>query len=449
MKRFTGILIFALWLAGVSWYWRGFVSLAPAATVRTESSVWLGTTSANELMLARMRYADATNTRVERSGPIEFWSLPGCQKTHELLTSEDAIIAGPLPRNGDILIRRKGRLVLLNAYSGQTVASFPDVPEAREFARIPDKPEVLIADRTDAHLFEFGQETPRWTAPVTWLRGQPAGGFVSVSWRSAKSPTASKAKATLLNLDTGEPDHRFDHLGRIFNIVLSPNGKWAIVQINRDKMTPFRIVLCDVNTGQVLWTLPGTTGVDEPAFSADGQEVHATVLSPDRKRIIQRWQSQDGSPRPDLKPGEASPLNRDPTNGQYGYWYSGGRNADTALKRTLDQMNNYFGSKGIRLYLDLGSPRVYVRDLRTQEILGPLPAESQFTYLPGRKGLISFHYPYLRYYSLPPHRDYWWLAGWAVLPPLSLVALTKCWKRWRLRRTTRHLFPNAQPRPVG
>jgi hypothetical protein len=425
MKRFAGILIFAAWLAGVTWYWREFVSLAPTATVRTEASVWLGMTSANELMLARMRYADATNTRVERCGPIEFWSLPECRKTHELLGAEDVIISGPLLRTGDVLIRRKGRLVLLNAYTGQTVASFPDVPEAREFARVLDKPEVLIGDGKTVQLFELGRETPRWAAPVTWIRGRPSGGFVSVSGRSSTSPTAGKTKATLLNVDTGEFDHRFDHLGKVVNTVLSLDAKWAIIHINPDKTTPFRTVVCDVTTGRILWTLPQRSGVNEPVFSADGREVHATALSPDRRPVIQRWQSQDGSPLPDLKPGGSSPLNRDPTNGQYGYWYFGGRNSDTWLKRSVDRMNNYFGSKGIGFYLDLGAPRAYVRDLKTQEILGPLPAESEFTYLPGRQGLISFQHPYLRYYSLPPHRDYFWLAAWALTPPALVIAFTR------------------------
>src|SRR5688572_10750514 len=126
MKRFAGILILAIWLAGVTWYWWEFVSLAPSATVRTKASVSLGTTSADELMLAHMRYADSSNKRVERCGPIEFWSFPECRKTHEFLDGDDVIVSSPFRQDGDVLIRRNGRLVLVNPYAGQTIADLPD-----------------------------------------------------------------------------------------------------------------------------------------------------------------------------------------------------------------------------------------------------------------------------------------------------------------------------------
>ena len=98
-------------------------------------------------------------------------------------------------------------------------------------------------------------------------------------------------------------------------------------------------------------------------------------------------------------------------------------------------------------------------EVETGQVVGPLPdypGDTSFVFLRDRPALVCATLGEIAYYELPAHRTYRWLVGWSLLPPLSLIALLKGWKRWRLRRTTpegdhspSNLVPNAQPSPLG
>lgn len=466
MKRIVGLLMLGMWLAAVTWYWWANVPLAATRTAQKPANTQVcSLTPSGDLPLVHLRFTNGSRGPVTNCRPMEFWRFPECRKVRELFDQNDEIIAGPLYYSREVLIRRDGRLRVVNSESGETIGELPDVLGVRRFAVLPGNRQVLIDDNRDIHLYEFGQETPRWTASQMRLRG-PAegdpivGDLVTVAPRSQKNSGLGSGTA-VLSLDTGKLDPRFDHLGRLNHIRLAPNGRFALVTTywSPATRTPERAFLCDIASGEVLWTFPGVVVfANHPTFNADGDEVLGYEMAPEKRLKPACWSSLDGSPLPLPPPQDLMRLRYASADGRFIVRRSE-INGSSLANRAVASINNF--AARYRLGFSIMNFRTgpALLEVETGHVVGPLPdnpGDTNFVFLRDRPALVCATLGEISYYELPARRNSQWLVGWALVPPLSLAAILQFWKGWRLRRSTRRverpredLAPNAQPGPLG
>ncbi len=448
----------AVWIASVVWHWHGNVPLAATKIARlTPAAMASVLTPGGELLLLQRRWQNGPGSPVVRCGPIEYWTFPECRKVREFLTAADVIIDGPAPRTWEMLVRRNGRLLLVDAEVGQVLMPLPDIPDACRFALSPGRKEILIADNKDTVCIDLRSAATRWRIEDCSFEREATSELFLAIPRSQFQSGSFRADRRVHRLATGEPDPRFDHLGAISSLTLSANGELAIVNarpappgggspatVNRFGGQPRVTTVCRVSTGESLWTVPATTF---PAFSADDQEVHSHRVGKDRLLYPSRWRAVDGDRLPDFEPGDPSPLIQQSADGQFAFLHQ--QLEETPFKKLVIRAAHELGRHGVRIALAVTPPRTFLRETATGRNLGPLPMHASHQFLTRSNGLVSIDHQFLRYYALPPRRDYGWLARWALLPPLGIVlagclgrrALVK-WKRARAQ-------PAAQPPAIG
>jgi uncharacterized protein YlzI (FlbEa/FlbD family) len=405
------------------------------------------------LRLCHARYLDGPGTRVVQCGPLEFWAFPECRKVRELFDRDDEIIHSSLRSSGEVLIRRNGRLLVVNSESAETIGELPDVPGARRFAMAPGKKQVVIEDGRDVHLYEFGEHAPRWTAPMLWLRDPEddtvAAGLVTVSKRNPTNP-GSGLGSGVLRLDTGELDSRFDHLGRLGRICLAPNGRFAIVTVmgSITMRKPGSAFVCDLETGQVLWTLSGLAGWNQPIFEAEGDEVLGFEMSPDKQIQAARWRSRDGGPLPAGRSRSLWQLRQQSSDGRFTL-RAAVIGSNSLVDRLINNFNQVASKYRTGYFISPLRQVPALMETETGQVIGPLPDHSTgvtHMFLPDRSALVSAGPGAVYYYELPPHRDSWWLAGWGIVPPLALMGFVKA-----VKSVTQHRRSQSPPKgsPTG
>ena len=132
MKRIAGYSILAFWCAAVTSYWWLEIPLAATSSARLPPGYRAHSlTPSGQLTLIRSR------------GPMEFWSFPECAKARELFDQDDQVIYGPLASSRMVLIRRAGRLLVVNSETGETIGDLPDVQDAVRFTMVPGNRSVV------------------------------------------------------------------------------------------------------------------------------------------------------------------------------------------------------------------------------------------------------------------------------------------------------------------
>jgi hypothetical protein len=430
MKRSAGILFLAIWLAGVSWYWRENVPLVPTKSVALPVDRNLATLSpTGELIVSSSRSLDR---RERRMGPFEFWSFPELKKVREAFFSTDEIVQSPDYRTGDILIRRDGKLMLCNLYSEAVLTTLPDMAEVRAFSAIHDRQAILLQSDRDLFLYEFNKSEPAWKAADVRLRGRVAGDILiakQLSYSNPRIPTT--VGTTAIVVASGEFDHRFDQLGPAARIDLSPDGRWALVHPQRGQP-----LLCDAATGRPVWTIPDVR-VDW-WFSESGDLIYGH--SGHDARLIRR-SSSDGTLLSPLE-GQAFRQHQRQVTGDGRFAHVDANNTPPgAVQQWYNQATYLPNSWRDPLYNLLNRQRSKVIDQQMEWLIGYFPDHVRPVVLKNNLGFATYTPGRMTYYALPPLRDWSWLGRWALLPPAILILMARAWPWIRRRRQMDSLSP--------
>lgn len=429
MRHLRIVLPVILWIAGVTWYWNSSVPLAATKTLRLPAYALTTLHSpTGEIVFHHQRWIAGDEKRWVKCGPMEFWKFPEARKTRELFTAEDEIVDGPLFSTREVMIRRAGRLLVVDSESGATLANLADVPGARMFRFTPDRRRILVGNATDLLLFEVGEETPRWTAPFFAWHGTIAGDIFIAARRPPASPNQFRSNATAMSLETGQPDPRFDHLGSVSEITLSSDGRFAIVSARNAQTRKSSSSVCHATTGRVLWPAPAEMASDR-RFSPDGEYIYATRRVPNGLANLSRWRAADGVEVPFADAAERGAINgHHSPSGRYSWKYS-----DTWLNPRLTPYLNYYNSwctllKVNNFRISQNQIRLQIIDTATDRALGYFPQNSQIQRLSETEGFIGMTPQAIRYYAMPPGRDWSWLALWILCPPAAVWLVSRLWR---------------------
>jgi hypothetical protein len=449
MRRFAGILIFAVWLAAVTWFWWQNVPLVPTKSVQIPSDAYVSPIPSPAGELVIMPWGVRANTTI-RLGPVQFWKFPEGQIVRSLLTEKDEIIAGS-SFTTPTLIRRNGQLEVIDPKTGQSITKLPDRPNANNYRYLAERRQVLIQNGNDLELFDFDAAEPRWIAKGTMIfLGLVTPDLILAHLPDPKGRAGTFDGVGFVSIETGLPDPRFTRMGKAWNIHTSRDGRLAMVYFPNAQRSMY-----DVETGRHLWTMPLMLPSYRYSFSPDGSEYIAYLGTRTEPRDPIRWRTSDGQELPKLSGEEMRKVLIPKSTNRY---FVKSERLDTyrTVKEWIASINRFLSRTGTMISVRLPTTRYSIVDTTSGRAIGVLPDNLDAITLPSDLGFVVPTNGILHYFSMPPDRDYWWLAGWALLPPLSLVAIIKGRKQWRLQRARRcvdqvrgELPRNAQPRPVG
>ncbi|QDT52916.1 hypothetical protein Pan44_09290 [Caulifigura coniformis] len=423
------MVLLGLWAGVVTWYWLAAVPLPPTSSVAHAGDLAVfPQRPSRHVILYHFRSMAPGGGRA--TGPLEFWDAKEGRVTGQLLSRDDQIIGNQSSwgaAEGYVLIRRDGQLVLIELESGQELGTFEDVPKAESYFVHEHRKELVVNADLSVSCFRFDRAKPKWIMRDASVEGLVDGDIQSVArWKISRSGKGrSRSGCSLIHLETGELDQRFEAVGNVWSATLSPDGKLALVRL---KVGLANHAVYDVAAGKVLWK--PTVAIDESLkFAPDGREVviwQSTSLGP---VDVRRLRAEDGQAIPGepsaellatLPAGAGKYLIRDAAD------LSG-----TRIQKWKDSLNQFWMKVGLHgLVMGYGK-EIRLVDAGTGRDLGRLPRDSRFHFTDNQSTLITLTPTHLQTYVLPPRRDYGWLAEWIVGPPMVLF-LTGQW--WRVRR---------------
>lgn len=367
-------------------------------------------------------YRSHVERQLPPSGPLQEWDAKAGRIKREFLLPTDEIVIGDYsvrPRD-HVLIRREERLLLVDLATERVLGTFNDVADIESYAVDPDRRVVIVKDRDfNLRCFEFDQETPRWVLSNASSDELVDGDQLAVGlWKSSRPRSFSRVGGALVDLQTGEIDRRFDALGNVWSISLSPDGRLAVISLRTHS------IVCDTATVQELWrfTLTGETF----RFSPDGRDLvfwRNTDLGPVGMYCRR---ALDGETIQEQPPAE---LLRELPSGGVDYLVRGNLNQSSSKWQVWVNRYNSLCTqlRAYALLVDLSKSRWLV-DAKTGRKLGGLPGDSNLTFVDNRTALVAVTPTHVNYYVLPPRRNYEWLAGWILGPVLVWMGVRGGWR---------------------
>lgn len=441
--RHTPFVLAALWMA-VAWYhWRTSVLLPPECVFQfPEDRRFRGFAPNGDAMLLRQVTPGSRPDGHEQFGPIEFWRLPERTKVREVFTGADAIPDSRPDALGRMIVIRDEIAWLADFDSGRLLEELPGVETKSCQPNLCNDRLIWVRDQT-AFVYDLTSKRVLASYPGQRWAEQISGSLWSLP---AAVPNGSggfiSGDATVLDLATGELDHRFDALAPIKSVMGSPDGKFAVIK------TATTVVVCELASGKQLWSMP-LPKAGYLRFEMESAVVLAHVLDEKNQIRTARWRAKDGTVIDTL-----------PDHGSR--WAE--RSADAKGRYSLDHRSFQKGpvlhafSRGmyeVKRWMRLKTPHWpldrnwiwEVRDLKADKVLGVYSYEQSIDLIaPDGSGFVvvsedDYEAHRVRYYELPPGRDWWWLLQWGVLPPALFVML-----RWGLgtRRRARDAARVAQ-----
>jgi len=430
MAGLRWMVLVGLWAGLVTWHWLSAIPLVPTLSVAHGGHV--GILPSDRGLILFHHELDASR-RWSGTGPLEFWDAREGRITRQLLSRDDEMIWNQSYReapDGYVLIRRDGQLVLIELESGQVLGTFEDVPKVDSYFVHKQRNQLVVNADRNVSCFRFDQTKPQWNMQDASVESMAAGDILSVArWKVSPSRKgARRIDSVLIHLETGGLDRRFEAMGKAWSSKLTSDGRLALV---RRTTGPSNQEIYDVAAGKVLWQ-PAVATDESLRFSPDGREVviwRSTNLGPvDVRRLrAEDGQAIVGEPPAELlaslPAGALKYLIRDVTD------LSG-----TQIQKWRDALNQFWMKVGLHGMIVARGQEVRLVEAATGRDLGRLPSESRFTFTEQQRELVAVTPTHVQTYSLPPRRDYGWLAEWIVGPPLVLFLAGRWWRVVRRRR---------------
>jgi hypothetical protein len=363
-------------------------------------------------------------------GPIEFWRIPDLTKVREVFTANDAIDSTRPDASGRIVVIRDDKAWLANFDTGELLEELPGV-ETEECSRLLFKDRLFWVHDNTTYIYDLSTKQVLASYPdhdgvahmsdtLTVLRSKAY--VYRGDWALPKS--------TVLNTATGQPDHRFEREESIEKVELSPDGRIAVV------FTADQFSVCDVSTAKAMWSTPRpAVDLDDIRFEEKSSVLAMDCLDEWAAPKTARWRVATGeviNPVPGMVSGV---LDRTPDEQErYALDHRDiekGR-LTLALDRGTFHLRPFMGQQNVPWPEDHQSV-LSMHDLKADRQIGVYAYEYCTDFLaPDGLSFVAFTIEdygknQLRYYRLPPRRDWWGLLRWAFLPPVLLLTL-----RWVL-----------------
>jgi hypothetical protein len=429
------LILSVLWLAAVGWYWREYVPLLPTRSAKLQyESFWAGWTSEGHVVVSGGEL-DLNGVYVKKySGPISFWRVPDLEKisgrlgvgdeieTHHMYAGEGLVVVGM-----DSQVQRR----IVDVNTGVTLEDVPGEVQKIAIGPGPD-PKVIYVCADSITLRDPRLSTDLWT--VTGVSAQNAEihhGLVLLyrpkSVPSGPGPSLSAASGIwLLKMGTGEFETRFDAARPFESLAISEDGRWALVY-SRGRTHVF-----DARTARSLWTLPAQI-MHWPQFDTKRGELCLHWATPAGELHESRWRCSDGTP-----------LTPPPTHFAWAH-----RTIDAAGRYAIDtttprgHLEEFIRSCVNPILRAIGSKRQLpeertirvLRDVLTNDVIGPLPADRFVGFVPGRTAAVAIGGNRIDVYEFPASRDWGWLAWWG-LTPVAIAFGARIVRLVRRRRVT-------------
>ncbi|MBX3443856.1 MAG: hypothetical protein KF774_15725 [Planctomyces sp.] len=459
-------LLIAAWVGMATWVWRSTVPVVP------ESVLDIGRRAAwfpgppGTLLLHEQQHS-AVRRGIVAHGPLSIYDARDDRIHRSVLTREDEILTLMWGDPPLAVVQRIGGVFVVNLQHGADVCRLRDAPVCTSARLVADRGVVVVdqegavAAGYDARSGELLWEAPGFRLPIRdedyegvkdhlllFQSRQPVtAGSVMIVGLSSSTPRQ------LRNVRTGEILNRFGDLTGTNRLHVFPDSGLMFVMrfptlaggVNDDPAAE----LFDFETGERLWSGFVTWF---PRFASD-----------DREELRDEWWDRSSGAllaitwRPGTRGALAAPPVRPegPVSPLEGRRVGAGRYTLRTFARSRHGLARWLLPQAQRWNLSWLSQQLSQTVNQTWLIdhehggrLGPFPDHpGQAADVPGGNEfvvIVGADERQLHRYRLPPRRNWAWLFGWGLLPPVALFALG--W-RWKLRGTSRSLSPGALPSP--
>jgi hypothetical protein len=424
-RRSALLIVTGLWLVTVIGYWRVLVPVLPLRTMRFDEPVHVcGVSRAGELMICRQRIHElAARGEFGYSGPIEYWDPKSGRKTREWLGRDDLLEGERVRESGELVLHRGGKRFLIVPERQEIVQELPAESPIVKLRMLPDRRQIAYSEKDVVHLFDLSAKTEMWKAPGQYLV-EVGRDFVVVRPDPVAAGRRTRLWASVLSLQSGEHDPRFDHVSaNLIQIDSSPDGRYAVVSALG------KISICDATSGRVLWSLPVREDMHNFRFENNGDEVCTDLLDASGTVQVVRWRSADGvamTPIPSTSGGFAF---RFPSSDQRHF-------VDYLIKEQwppFATLGRVFRWLGIAAELPGDESVLQISAANGGRRLGFVRGENRTpVMMPSGSGFAVESKNVVEYYELPPRRDWLWLVTWIAPVLIVWVGAASCWL-WKRR----------------
>jgi hypothetical protein len=427
-------------------YWRTRILLPPACVFQFPTDRKFCGFAPNGDVMLLTKVPDGSRQDLRRYvGPIEFWRMPEMVKVREAFTARD-VFGWPRPdEQGRIVLVRDGKAWLADFNAGELLNELPGVEAKQSSWHLFNDRLISIRDDT-AVVYDLTSKRVVASYPGQESAMQISGKLWGLRAVVPTRPIAylRLGKISVIDVESGQVDHRFDHIGPFSGVQASPNGATAVVSAGQE------VVVCDLPSGRRLWSMPSPARA-ELQFEQGSTVLVAHVLDSRRRPGTARWDARDGTvidplPAPSPSLGYAHFTRNVAKDGRYALEEISYKKGPIAL-----QLSRW--TYGVERWLGVSDRRGpkdrnrfgQVRDLRSGEVVGAYSFEPWDDLIaPDASGFVSFSTDdfeanRFRYYRLPPTPDWSWLVRWGVWPAVVMIGVQLL--VW-VSRTCRRIAPD-------
>jgi len=279
----------------------------------------------------------------------------------------------------------------------------------------PDKGLVYVTDGDTTTVRNTRTQSPVWTKPGfphQWAFVTPE--FLVLAIQN-HGPQSKLPQVRLVDTQTGEHVTRFDHVGQMLAVRLIGRQKYVLVRMAEGEVHP----VCDFQTGRKLWDFRWRGGED----TADGDEWQLPWSDSSGNVRLERYRMSDGAQR---SPGPP----RDTSAAVY-------RVERASARYALDMIERDAPWKPLAVWAGYGAqflngpavsqPQreryIQITDRKTCRRIGVLETRIPWStpdpiWLPQDGGVLVAEGRALRYFSIPPRRNWW---SWGTLALVSIL----------------------------
>jgi hypothetical protein len=432
----AGVMRFAIftiaWCGAVFWFWQNCVPVLPTSVIRPHGATWqVGYSRAGEIVFCGRSEDDDGMLRMV--GPVHFWEPSTGVLDRRFLKDNEQVLALSLGERGVAATRGDGQLKAIDLVTGRVLFERPAASQVEQIFFSPDERLISIAAGGSFTICELAAGRELWSkAEATFDRFDDAG---RVAARGRRPNGALGRPAWLFDAWTGEPASPDPPSGSGKQTQLSHRGDYSIVSYGTDDLR-----VCDKSTGKPLWTLPQGIPPYMFRFSIDGSQVVIPYRAEEGVRFA-IWNAADGHVVEPLPSGAEAYSRAFASHDQR----FGVVSEERGFGGFPPGLVRYVNSWGLGWSGRIGSDgeSVLVTDYHSNRRYRVAGKNVQPLMSPDGTGFAMSTAKGLEYYEFPPRRNWWWLAGWCVVP---LVVFRFVRLRWReVKRRLRSSMPTFFP----
>jgi hypothetical protein len=419
-------LLAAVWLLFVFVLWKCFVPLVPSAVLDpADGHYFLGFSARGKLILAQGNRSFGVMSFGVITGPIRYWD-PVLQRTSlELLTSQDRIVGFSCGTRELVAVLRDKTVSVVDLRNGKELWGETVADRLHGVAISPDGRCVALMTKQGVSIVEIESRT------VRLIEDAPKGYFLAAQFHGDDLVTIST------HLDYHFVDVRWwrtsdwreiaSYRGSLF----SPESPSQTLGVKRvyDASGSQTSSIFELDSGLQRWTLPKDIQPSRILFSADETEL-LYVTGSQLHLNVGRWRADNGhllSPIRDLHAEGYSQISSD---GRFVAFQPEVRSRDVPnqMVRSLTQLDfPWFGqlntSREVTIIANADSGGVYGFIDRFDGPLGFRESTAISKHGVVVHGGTDNTRPLsIRFYALPPLRNWAWLVRWGLGPLLIVLA---------------------------